>query len=87
LAGFNIVGVDTVTLYQLLHIVSRLKNEWSYTSTPQYDFMPWCSVKRSTGTTLPLLIVYIASNGKMTVNAGVGSALKEVAVAYFKELS
>jgi hypothetical protein len=25
--------------------VPRSKNEWSYTSTPQYAFMAWCSVK------------------------------------------
>jgi hypothetical protein len=29
--------------------VSRLKNEWSYTSTPQYAFMVWCSVKNHRG--------------------------------------
>jgi len=34
--------------------VLRSKNEWSYTSTPQYAFMAWCSVKKSTWTTLPL---------------------------------
>jgi len=28
-----------------LHLVPRSKNKWSYTSTPQYDFMAWCSVK------------------------------------------
>jgi hypothetical protein len=28
-----------------LHIVPRTKNEWSYTSTPQYAFMARCSVK------------------------------------------
>jgi hypothetical protein len=27
------------------HLVPRSKNEWSYTSTPQYAFMAWCSVK------------------------------------------
>jgi len=26
------------------HLVPRLKNEWSYTSTPPYAFMVWCSV-------------------------------------------
>jgi hypothetical protein len=31
----------------------EVKNASSYTSTPQYAFMAWCSVK-STGTTLPL---------------------------------
>jgi hypothetical protein len=25
--------------------VRGLKNEWSYTSTPQYVFMAWCLVK------------------------------------------
>jgi len=25
---------------------------WSYTLTPQYAFMAWCSVKKSTGTTI-----------------------------------
>jgi hypothetical protein len=29
-----------------LHLVPRSKNERSYTSTPQYAFMGWCSVKR-----------------------------------------
>jgi hypothetical protein len=30
------------------------KNEWSHTSTPQYEFMGWFSVeKESTGITLP----------------------------------
>jgi hypothetical protein len=24
---------------------AEVKNEWSYTSTPQYTFMAWCSVK------------------------------------------
>jgi hypothetical protein len=31
--------------------VPRSKNEWSYTSTPQYAFIAWLSAK-STGTTL-----------------------------------
>jgi hypothetical protein len=30
-----------------LHLVPRSKNSWSYTSTPQYVFMAWCSVKKS----------------------------------------
>jgi hypothetical protein len=33
---------------------AKLKNAWSYTSTPQYAFMEWCLVRGSTGTTLPL---------------------------------
>jgi hypothetical protein len=28
-----------------LHLVPRSKNEWNYTSTPQYAFMAWCLVK------------------------------------------
>jgi hypothetical protein len=32
----------------------EVRNAWSYTSTPQYAFMAWWSVKKSTGTTLPL---------------------------------
>jgi hypothetical protein len=28
-----------------LHLMPRSKDEWSYTSTPQYAFMAWCSVK------------------------------------------
>jgi hypothetical protein len=35
---------------------SEVKNAWSYNSTPQYAFMAWCLVKKSTGTTLPLLL-------------------------------
>jgi hypothetical protein len=25
---------------------AKVKNAWSYTSTPQYAFMAWCSVKK-----------------------------------------
>jgi hypothetical protein len=35
------------------HLVPKSKNEWSYTSVPQYAFMAWCSTK-STGTTFTL---------------------------------
>jgi hypothetical protein len=28
-----------------LHLVLTSKNEWSYTSLPQYTFMAWCLVK------------------------------------------
>jgi hypothetical protein len=34
-----------VKLTTHLHLVPRSKNEWSYTSTPQYVFMEWCLVK------------------------------------------
>jgi hypothetical protein len=30
---------------------AEVKNSWSYASTPQYAFMAWCSVKKSTGKT------------------------------------
>jgi len=33
---------------------AEVTNAWSYNSTPQYAFKAWCSVKKSTGTTLPL---------------------------------
>jgi hypothetical protein len=36
---------------------AEIKNVWSYTSTPQYTFMAWCSVK-STGTTFPFTLLY-----------------------------
>jgi len=36
---------------------AEVKNAWSYTSTPQYIFMSWCSVK-STGTSLPSPLPY-----------------------------
>jgi hypothetical protein len=34
-----------VKLTTHLHLVPRSKNEWSYTSTPQYALMAWFSVK------------------------------------------
>jgi hypothetical protein len=34
-----------VSLTTHLHLVPRSKNEWSYTSIPQYAFMAWRSVK------------------------------------------
>jgi hypothetical protein len=34
-----------VKLTTHLHLVPRSKNEWSYTSTPQYVLMAWCSVE------------------------------------------
>jgi hypothetical protein len=37
-----------VKLTTHLHLVPRSNNEWSYTSNPQYAFVAWCSVKRST---------------------------------------
>jgi hypothetical protein len=41
--------------------VPRSKNAWSYTSTPHYAFVAWCSVKeKSTGTTLHFLYSYLS---------------------------
>jgi hypothetical protein len=37
---------------------AEVKNTWSYTSTPQYAFMAWCSVKESTGSTLTLTFTF-----------------------------
>jgi hypothetical protein len=34
-----------VKLTTHLHLVPTSKNEWIYTSIPQYAFMAWCSVK------------------------------------------
>jgi hypothetical protein len=36
-----------VKLTPYLHLVPRSKNEWSYTSTPQYAFMAWFSVQKA----------------------------------------
>jgi hypothetical protein len=30
-----------------LHLVPRSKNAWSYTSTPHYALMAWCSVEKA----------------------------------------
>jgi hypothetical protein len=35
-----------VKLTTHLHLVPRSNDEWSYTSTPQYASMVWCSVKK-----------------------------------------
>jgi hypothetical protein len=32
---------------------AAVNNAWNYTYTLQYAFMVWCSIKKSTGTTLP----------------------------------
>jgi hypothetical protein len=34
-----------VKLTNHTHLLPRSKNEWSYTSTPQYALMAWCSAK------------------------------------------
>jgi hypothetical protein len=35
---------------------AEVKNQWSYTSTPQYDFMAWCSVKHKDNFTFNFMI-------------------------------
>jgi hypothetical protein len=30
---------------------TEVKNAWNYTPSPQYVFIAWCSLKKSTGTT------------------------------------
>jgi hypothetical protein len=50
-----------VKLTTRLHLVPRSTIAWNCTSTPQYAFMPWCSVKNSTGTSLPLSYLYLWS--------------------------
>jgi hypothetical protein len=44
---------------------AKLKNALSYTFTPQYTFMAWFSVKKSTGTTLSLPLP-LSSTKKLT---------------------
>jgi hypothetical protein len=41
--GYSGLGVK-FTIH--LHLVPRSKNTWSYTSTPPYAFMAWCSVEK-----------------------------------------
>jgi hypothetical protein len=38
---------------------AEVRNAWSYTSTPPIALMAWCSVKKSTGTTLPYLVYLV----------------------------
>jgi hypothetical protein len=39
--------------------VPRSKNKWSYTSTPQYAFMAWCSVKAQGILTFTVVVVVV----------------------------
>jgi hypothetical protein len=41
---------------------TKVKNEWSYTSTPQYVFMAWCLVKHMDFT---FLYLYLTPEGKI----------------------
>jgi hypothetical protein len=42
---------------------AEVNNAWSYTSTPHYALIAWCSVKKSTGATLPLPLYYCVQTG------------------------
>jgi len=42
--GLSSWGVKLTTH---LHLLPRSENEYSYTSTPQYAFMAWCSVLKN----------------------------------------
>jgi hypothetical protein len=64
--GIKRPGVK-LTIHQ--HLIPRSTNEWSYTSTPQYAFMALCSVKKSTGTTLPLPFWPLLTQSQVTVQA------------------
>jgi hypothetical protein len=41
---------------------AEVKNEWSYTSTPQYVFMAWCLVKHTDNFTLLYSNIYLELN-------------------------
>jgi hypothetical protein len=62
--GGSFPGVKRLGCEADLHLVPRSKNEWRYTSTPQYAFMAWCSVKKAQGQLyftlhLPLLLLLL----------------------------
>jgi hypothetical protein len=62
--SFQVWGVLKYFIsYTRLHLVLRLKNEWSYNPFLQYTFMAWCSVKKSTETTVPLPYYFLYSKG------------------------
>jgi hypothetical protein len=41
---------------------AEVKNAWNYTSTPQYAFMVWCSVKAQEQYTLTFTFKYFSSD-------------------------
>jgi hypothetical protein len=53
--GYSGRGVNLTTN---LHLVSRSKNEWSYTFTPQYAFTAWYSVKHKENFTFTFTFHY-----------------------------
>jgi hypothetical protein len=44
------------------HIVARSNNEWSYTFTPRYALIAWCSVKKPQGKLYLYLFYLLQSN-------------------------
>jgi hypothetical protein len=58
-----------VKLITHLHLVPRSKNEWSYTSIPQYAFIAWCSVKKKhRGNFILTFYIQIKANGYVAGN-------------------
>jgi hypothetical protein len=49
--------------------VPRSKNGWSYTSTPQYAFMAWCSVKKAQGQLYLYLLIFLQTLPKLLKSA------------------
>jgi hypothetical protein len=39
-------GLQSYLVLRDVSLVPRIRNAWSYTSTPQYTFMAWCSFKK-----------------------------------------
>jgi hypothetical protein len=85
--GWSDLGVKLTTH---LHLVPRSRMRGAIHPVPQYTFMAWYSVKKSTGTTLPLTILRLAlylsfrngvcwNGGKAppTLNLGTKSLWKE----------
>jgi hypothetical protein len=75
-----------VKLTTHLHLVARSKSEWSYTSTSQYAFMAWCSVKHRDftfyGCFLPVSAVAVR-NGKIFKIVGIIDTLLSEKCKYF----
>jgi hypothetical protein len=44
--GSDVDIEDYPYIVSTFHLVPISKNAWSYTSTPQYAFMAWCSLKK-----------------------------------------
>jgi len=56
-----------------LHLSAEVKNAWSYTSTPQCAFMPWCLVKHRGNFTLYYIsYLYFPVGVKHALNCTLG---------------